>query len=526
MGPKRHDPGERSHSPRRGAIILATLLVAVMLLVPGNLTTGAPLSATSAISTLLELAFTTRLTEAQRADVAAIARGAPQEQQRALVKGAGDLQAEFASTEAWLRETRWRARQWVEAAAQGDPGLTAIVKNGDPNGAAPSLSLRARDAVIEMLLNWVQVGTGRGWEGGEADVEALRADVVRWYRAANDETRGLYQQADRIWGGLRARWNTSKAAVEQSKAQLRRDLPGLIVARQQGGRRWWTHPAVPKVMQNGTFLWAAAASAIRADLSLVGDPPYYEAAELNQPAAPGSSVTKRQIQDIVLFFSFALDAVLTLSEADAIAGGFGDPRMAQSPQIREVTNLLGQIVSRVRGHDREVADARKTLRQQFLANKGPLGALSRDLQRNLQPLIAGDPYQLNRQHLESIAEFLIFSDSVRAGRWIVLDNQGRGRLVSALLAFFKQAGTSDRLMLAIGDVLWGEFRETPDYRRAADRLGPMPAPGAVRPGQAGPAGGSTTSDPGAVLRSERTNDMIQRSFDKAFTFNIGLFRRF
>jgi len=29
-----------------------------------------------------------------------------------------------------------------------------------------------------------------------------------------------------------------------------------------------------------------------------------------------------------------------------------------------------------------------------------------------------------------------------------------------------------------------------------------------------------------MLRSERTNDMIQRSFDKAFTFNIGLFRRF
>lgn len=505
---------------------IEALLLVVILASPVVRVGGASLSTSSAITTLLELAFTTRLTGAQRAEVAAIARGASQEQQSALVKGAGDLQAELASTEAWLQETRRQARQWVEAVAQGDPGLTAIVRNGVPNGAAPGLSMRARDAVIEMLLNWVEVGTGRGWEGGDADAEALRADVVRWYRAANDETKRLYQQADRIWGGLRARWNTSKSAVEQSRAQLRRDLPGLVVAREQGGRRWWTHPGVPKTMQNGAFLWAAAASAIRADLSLVGDSPYYKAAELSESAAPGSPMTKRQVHDIVLFFSFALDAVLTASEVDAIAGGFGDPKMAQSPQIKEVTNLLGQIVSKVRALDREVADARKTLHQQFLANKGPLGDLSRGLQKNLQPLIPGDSYQLNRQHLESVAEFLSFSDSVRAGRWIVLDDQGRGRLVSALLDFFKQAGPSDRLMLAIGDVLWGTYRETPHYRKAAERLGPVPAPPAAGARQPAPGGVSPSGDPEAMLRAERTNDMIQRSFDKAFSFNIGLFRRF
>ena len=176
---------------------------------------------------------------------------------------------------------------------------------------------------------------------------------------------------------------------------------------------------------DGTFLWAAAASAIRADFSLTGDSPYYAPDELGQPAASGSSIKKREVHDLLLFFAFALDTVLLTSEADALAQAFADPQTARAPQVQEMVRLIRQVVGKVRETQQEITDGRRTLRSQFAGMTGILGDISRELERNLKPSAAGDPYALNRQHLESMVEFLAFNESVQRGQWITLDGSQR-----------------------------------------------------------------------------------------------------
>lgn len=138
---------------QRWVAIAVLPMVAATLLLPPNRPTAAPISGAQALIDILELTFETRLTEVQRGKILAASRGASQAQEREVVKVYTSLQAAFAGMEAWLQETRGRARQWVSAVAQGDPGVAAIVKAGDPNGAAPGLSQRARDAIIEGRRN-------------------------------------------------------------------------------------------------------------------------------------------------------------------------------------------------------------------------------------------------------------------------------------------------------------------------------------------------------------------------------------
>jgi len=116
------------------------------------------------------------------------------EAEREVVQIAAQLEAEVRRNETWVEETRARARSWVMQVARGDPGLTSLVNSRDPNGAAPGLSVRARDAIAEMLLNWVSVATNKAaWSGSEEDLSALRAEVVR----------GTVRRATRRKGSIR-----------------------------------------------------------------------------------------------------------------------------------------------------------------------------------------------------------------------------------------------------------------------------------------------------------------------------------
>lgn len=483
---------------------------------------AAPATGAQVLIDIIELAFGTHLTEAQRLKIVEASKGAAAEREQEMVRLGNQLKAEFATTDVWLEDTRRGARQWVVTAAKSEPALAAMVKAGDPNGAAPGLSLRARDAVIEMLLYWVGTAAGRPvWEGTDADLKVLQADVVRWYRSAPEDVRDLSTQADNIWGALRALWFKSDAAAERSKIQIGRELPAIITARKQGGR-WWTHPAVGEAMRRGTFLFAGAGAAARIDLSLSGDSPYYEVKELGERVTSASPVTKREALDIVLFFAFALDAVLTITERDSIAEGFADPQTARSPEVQEIVKEIRRIVRRVRETQQEINEGRSVLRRQFQNAPSVLGEVARELHKNMQPIDPADPYRLTRQALDSIAEFMLFSASLQAGRWVVLDPAAHEKFASEVRAYYRRASPSERLAFALGDMLWGEVRRSPDYRRAVERLGAQPAAGAAP--RASTQGGAPAGDIEALARSQTHNFLMHQAMSRSFNFHMGLIR--